>query len=282
MAEYALSVWSSNGPYRHSDDVWIASGGSDRRVLVWKLRDYESQGRNLQPDIVLGPGTALNESSCHLNTVEDVSFNRVDRNLIASVGRDKSLIIWDIRQANRAASVVRNAHSGHVNSCDFGGADENLIVSGGSDEIVKVWDKRFLVNQSGGAAPRHAFVGHTGQILTVSWNRYVANVCASGGEDGQVLVWNCANDTKAPVQNPVTNSPALLFRHIGHAVEDSVVVDLEWQPDESDPWCMASLSETIGDAGGSTVQLWRMSDLVHRPQEVVSAELRQYSNGNGR
>lgn len=270
-AEFALSVSCLKGPYEPSRDIIVASGGSDTRVVVWKFEDYQSVGRTISSSLILGGEPNVG----HVNNVEDVSFNRTDRNALASVGRDRYLILWDLRSPSGPSSLVRHAHDEDINSCDYGGVDENLIVSGGSDKAVKVWDRRKLMGPNGAPTPSHVFNGHVGQVNSVMWNRHVPAVCASGGDDGHVMIWDCARDSGAPLHDPRSSHNGLLFTHAGHTDTDAKVMDLEWIPDELDPWCIATLSEI--DAGGSTVQVWRMSDYIHRPKEQVNSEMVRYS-----
>ncbi len=49
------------------------------------------------------------------------------------------------------------------------------------------------------------------------------------------------------------------------------VVDFHWNP--HDPWTIMSVSDESQLEGGGTLQLWRVSDLIHRPEEEVLAEL---------
>ena len=53
----------------------------------------------------------------------------------------------------------------------------------------------------------------------------------------------------------------LLFKHAGHRAP---VVDFNWNA--ADPWTFASVSDdgNMSDLGGGTLQVWRVSDLVHR------------------
>lgn len=272
-AEFALAVSCAQGPYEASRDIMVASGGSDTNVVVWKLNDYQSVGRILNATAILGDAPNVG----HTKTVEDVSFNRKDRNALASVGRDRALMFWDLRSHTKPSAVVRTAHDNDVNSCDYGGVDENLAVSGGSDGAVKIWDRRKLQSVTGAPVPSHVFSGHVGQVNAVMWNRHVPSICASGGDDGYVMVWDCERESGKAVHDPRNNHNGLLFTHAGHTDTDSAVVDLEWNPDELDPWCITTLSEAFGDAGGSTVQVWRMSDYIHRPRVQVNAEMVHYS-----
>jgi len=52
------------------------------------------------------------------------------------------------------------------------------------------------------------------------------------------------------------------------------VVDFQWNP--ADAWTLLSVADEAGEGGGGTLQLWRVSDLVFRPEDEVVAELEQY------
>lgn len=50
------------------------------------------------------------------------------------------------------------------------------------------------------------------------------------------------------------------------------VVDFQWNP--HDPWTFMSVSDDVSDElGGGTLQLWRVNDLIYRPEAEVLAEL---------
>jgi histone-binding protein RBBP4 len=276
-AEYALSVAAPSGVENPSGDMWIASGGTDCCILVWRLEDYEAAGKDIDPYVAFNaenPGGS--GSGGHRLTVEDVSFCVADRNVIASVSRDSTLLVWDVRESSRPISVVMKAHDGDINTCDFGGPSQRLIATGGSDTFVRVWDQRKLVNAAGVGVPLGQYSEHTGQINTVQWNKFAPNVFASSSDDGEVLVWDMSL-AKAPGAADLANSHSLLFRHVGHNLqrERATVVDFEWLPDESDPWCICTISEMIGDCGGSTLQVWRLLSMIYEDKTVVAADLRE-------
>lgn len=54
------------------------------------------------------------------------------------------------------------------------------------------------------------------------------------------------------------------------------VVDFQWNP--TDPWTVLSVCDDVDVyCGGSNVQVWRVSDLIHRPEQEVLEELRQHT-----
>ncbi|KAJ0090077.1 hypothetical protein Patl1_13473 [Pistacia atlantica] len=55
------------------------------------------------------------------------------------------------------------------------------------------------------------------------------------------------------------------------------VVDFHWNA--SDPWTVVSVSDDCDTTGGGgTLQIWRMSDLIYRPEEEVLAELEKFKS----
>ena len=65
----------------------------------------------------------------------------------------------------------------------------------------------------------------------------------------------------------------LLFQHCGH--RDNIV-DFQWN--QSDPWTLLSVSDDTSAGGGGALQMWRINDLIYRPQAEVLAELEQYKD----
>lgn len=238
-------------------------------------------------------------------------------NTIVSVGRDSAMIIWDARTPRNMVKVP-NAHPSDINCCDFGGFDGNQIATGGSDKVIRIWDMRKLKNTKNEAFPLLKLRGHQGEITALSWNRYEKNVFASGSQDGHVMVWRVdsinnnqnhgttgpsngnangnangnengnmntsenmngnvfSNYERLPMHEAEGYSPELMFKHVGHNYTDSKIIDLDWLPTAVDRWCLASLSEIT--SGGSTLQMWRISDLIYRPKEDVMEELEQHSD----
>ncbi|RYR30160.1 hypothetical protein Ahy_B01g054989 isoform B [Arachis hypogaea] len=55
------------------------------------------------------------------------------------------------------------------------------------------------------------------------------------------------------------------------------VVDFHWN--SYDPWTMVSVSDDCdSNGGGGTLQIWRMSDLIYRPEEEVLSELEKFKS----
>ena len=146
--------------------------------------------------------------------------------------------------------------------------DEHAILTGSADRAVKLWDRRKL-GATGDACCVHTFDAHTEGITTVQWCPDQRGVFASAAEDGYLNVWD-AGKAGAPqtAEQKKTAPPELLFQHAGHR---SQVSDFQWNP--LDPWTIAGVSS--GD-GGNTLQMWRMNDLIYRPEEEALAELEKH------
>ena len=66
------------------------------------------------------------------------------------------------------------------------------------------------------------------------------------------------------------------LRFLCAAILFSQVVDFQWNP--SDPWTLLSVSDDVAvNGGGSSLQLWRVSDLIYRPEQEVLEELQQHA-----
>jgi len=247
----------------------------------------------------------------HTGNVEDVAFSPLDANMLASVSDDSSLRLWDRRAPRAAMAVVPGAHTGDVFVVDW--SHHGCLLTGGVDGLIKVWEPRKLVAAAasggggvttgsaasavpagGGAPPPGAastaapapvltLAEHTAEINAASWHDARPLVFASSAADAQVLVWDVARVWATAPPPPVspagpaaaagrpvsvgTSTPAVAFRHVGHP---GSVVDFQWLPDAADPWAATSVSE---DSEGSTLQVWRMCELVMAAPDRAAARM---------
>jgi histone-binding protein RBBP4 len=276
-AEFALAV--------RRDRFEVASGGKDARVLLWNVEDHDGDSRGKYPPespskskltrsaLVDGSPTLepRHRFKGHTDTVEDVAFHPGSSGReLCSVACDSALMFWDTRHGSKPAHAVFQAHADDLHSVDWSFLDEHLVLTGSADATVKLWDRRKL-GATGADCCAHTFVSHTEGITTVQWCPDQRGVFASGAEDGYVNVWD-VHKIGAP-QTPErkkSGPPEIVFQHAGHRTQ---VSDLQWNP--LDPWTIASVSS--GD-GGNTLQIWRMNDLIYRPEEEALAELEKHKD----
>ncbi|PIA64329.1 hypothetical protein AQUCO_00100066v1 [Aquilegia coerulea] len=282
-AEFALAMCPT--------EPFVLSGGKDKSVVLWSIHDHitasatdsgsgkspasaSKSGGDKAPDsLAVGPRGVYQG---HEDTVEDVQFCPSSAQEFCSVGDDSCLILWDARAGTSPATKVEKAHNADLHCVDWNPHDENLILTGSADNSVRMYDRRNLVS-NGVGSPIYKFEGHKAAVLCVQWSPDKASVFGSAAEDGLLNVWDHEKigKKKERVGTRMPNSPpGLFFQHGGHRDK---VVDFHWNT--SDPWTIVSVSDDCeSTGGGGTLQIWRMSDLIYRPEEEVLAELEKFKS----
>lgn len=85
---------------------------------------------------------ALQTYDAHSGVVEDVAWHSKHPDLFASVGDDKTLMLWDLRE--RSPRSTTEAHTAEVNCVQFNPQEENLLATGSADWTVVLHDMRYL------------------------------------------------------------------------------------------------------------------------------------------
>jgi WD40 repeat protein len=134
------------------DGKWIASGGRDHTVRLWK------------PATDQAPRTLRG----HKAYVQGVAFSP-DGTSLVSVGEDRSVRLWELTTGTELANFP--GHTGHVFAVAFH-ADGRRILSGGIESVVKVWD--VLLSRP------IVYRGHSGWVTGAAFSRdghFVATEC---------------------------------------------------------------------------------------------------------
>ncbi|PON50471.1 WD repeat containing protein [Parasponia andersonii] len=281
-AEFALAMCPTE-PY-------VLSGGKDKSVVLWSIQDHISAAATGSGGSIIKntkPGEGNDKSADgptvaprgiyygHEDTVEDVTFCRSSSQEFCSVGDDSCLILWDARVGSSPAVKVEKAHDADLHCVDWSPHDDNLILTGSADNSVRMFDRRNLTS-GGVGAPIHKFEGHKAAVLCVQWSPDRSSVFGSSAEDGLLNIWDyekVGKKVERATKNPSSPS-GLFFQHAGHRDK---VVDFHWNA--SDPWTVVSVSDDCDTTGGGgTLQIWRMSDLIYRPEEEVLAELEKFKS----
>ncbi|MBL8797276.1 MAG: hypothetical protein JNM56_25460 [Planctomycetia bacterium] len=108
--------------------AWLATGGSDRRLKLWKWE-------NCQP-----ASTPAHDVHAHEGWVEAVAFSP-DGARIATVGADRQVKLWDAEKLTLIKAV--SAHAGFPRDAAFT-PDGQWLVTGGEDGVAVVWDAATL------------------------------------------------------------------------------------------------------------------------------------------
>jgi guanine nucleotide-binding protein subunit beta-2-like 1 protein len=122
----------------------------------------------------------------HTGDVMSVAFSSDNRQIV-SASRDRTIKLWNTL-AECKYTIYEDGHTDWVSSVRFSPSPSNpVIVSAGWDKKVKVWN---LTN----CKLRIDHIGHTGYINVVTLSPD-GSLCASGGKDGNTMLWDL-NDGK--------------------------------------------------------------------------------------
>jgi len=148
-----------------SDGQFALSSSWDRTLRLWDLNQ----------------GVTTRRFVGHTGDVLSVAFS-TDNRQIVSASRDRTIKLWNTL-ADCKYTITDDGHSEWVSTVRFSPSPSNpVIVSAGWDKKVKVWN---LTN----CKLRTDHIGHTGylNVLTVSPD---GSLCASGGRDGNAMLWD--------------------------------------------------------------------------------------------
>ncbi|CAL5434010.1 unnamed protein product [Camellia sinensis] len=124
----------------------------------------------------------------HSKDVLSIAFS-FDNRQIVSASRDRSIKLWNTLGECKYTIEDGDAHSDWVSCVRF--SPNNLqptIMSSSWDRTVKFWN---LTN----CKIRASLAGHSGYVNTVAVSPD-GSLCASGGKDGVILLWNLAEGKK--------------------------------------------------------------------------------------
>lgn len=180
--------------------------------------------------------------AAHELGVEEVTWN--ENGVLASVGRDKKIMLWDLRQELPTLSV--EASTRELITADFCPSHSELLATGGKDKTIGIWDIR---NFSSKLA---TLTSHKEAISSVKWEPSNSTLLASASWDRRVMIWDISllNKAQSP-EEAEDGPPELVFIHGGHT---SIVSDVAWNPNEN--LTLASVAED------NILQVWQISNSI--------------------
>lgn len=148
-----------------SDGQFALSGSWDSTLRLWDL----------------STGQTTRRFTGHTKDVLSVAFS-ADNRQIVSGSRDRTIKLWNTLGVCKY-TITEDNHSNWVSCVRFSPNTANpIIVSAGWDNLVKVWN---LTN----CKLRTNHIGHGGFLNTVAVSPD-GSLCASGGKDGQAMLWD--------------------------------------------------------------------------------------------
>ncbi|KAM7278542.1 hypothetical protein ACFE04_005676 [Oxalis oulophora] len=155
-----------------SDGQFALSGSWDGELRLWDLN----------------AGVSARRFVGHTKDVLSVAFS-TDNRQIVSASRDKTIKLWNTLGECKYTITDGDAHSEWVSCVKFSpNTALPTIVSASWDKTVKVWN---LSN----CKLRNTLSGHAGYVNTVAVSPD-GSLCASGGKDGVILLWDLAEGKK--------------------------------------------------------------------------------------
>jgi len=148
-----------------SDGQFALSGSWDSTLRLWDLAQ----------------GTTTRRFVGHSKDVLSVAFS-ADNRQIVSGSRDRTIKLWNTLGVCKY-TIQDEVHSDWVSCVRFSPTNANpIIVSAGWDKLVKVWN---LTN----CKLKTNHIGHSGYLNTVTVSPD-GSLCASGGKDGNAMLWD--------------------------------------------------------------------------------------------
>lgn len=249
-------------PRCHANWVWslswspdgrrLATGGSDTRILVWcteKVTDrarrcsifrtdsqspdagrrYHAQKQlNEAPDaeeVAEELEQPLHQWQAHEKSITELVFAPQDARMIASVGSEGSIAVWDSESGALDCRLM--GHIGPILCVAVNPIADEQIATGGEDHTVRLWDLKDIEPGSMNVqASREKVSGFNLQHFTLKGHEGGISVVRFTG-DGRLLA-SASKDCEVRIWNPSRKAPSLVHKFIAH---EAWVRDIQWQRD---------------------------------------------------
>ena len=121
--------------------------------------------------------------NAHSSIVEDVTWNKFDTNMFTTVGDDKKLSLWDLRNPT-SPTISVEGHQAEIMSINTSHHSEFIMATGSADKTVGVWDIRSVKTKL------YCFKGHTDVVNNVRFSQTQKNFLASSSNDRKINIWD--------------------------------------------------------------------------------------------
>ncbi|EPT03454.1 hypothetical protein FOMPIDRAFT_1058699 [Fomitopsis schrenkii] len=203
----------------------ILGASEDTTVCHWDITSYSKAKTTIEPTTVFRG---------HTSVVGDVDWHPKHENVLASVGDDKMLMVWDTRASSEPTTKIQ-AHDREILAVAFNPADDNLLLTGSADQTIILHDLRAPTKKL------HVFESHTDEVLHVAWSPHNGTVFASASSDRRINIWDLSQiGVEQTPDEQEDGPPELVFMHGGHTARPT---DFCWALGAAEAWTASSTSE---------------------------------------
>jgi WD40 repeat protein len=251
-------------PRCHANWVWtlawsadgnrLATGGSDTRILVWNMEkvtdrarrcsNFRSESQSADARRRYAAQKEMNEApdaqevedelsqpllawQAHEKSITELAFAPTDTRMLASVGAEGTVAVWDSTAG--ALDIRVMGHIGSVTTIAISPATDELIATGGEDHTVRLWDLHDIEPGSMYAkASREKEIGYNLAHFTLKGHEGGISAVRFTG-DGRLLA-SASKDCEIRIWNPSRKAPALVHKFVAH---EAWVRDIFWQRDQT-------------------------------------------------
>ena len=246
------------------NSCFVASWADTAQVQLWDItslyQELLSEGDDKTE--ISSKINKLNALQVHSHSSEGyaLDWSPLHTGRLASGDCRSGIHIWEPNGSRWAVGGALKEHEASVEDIQWSPGEATVFASASVDKTVKIWDTRDTVrlhalNQNIIIALKHemeyrddcdfflqkksmiTFKAHDADVNVISWNRLTMYMLASGGDDGNMKVW----DLRTLSQSPATPDPVANFSH-----HKGPITSIEWCPYDASMLSTTSSDDTLG------------------------------------